>query len=332
MNNLVNVESLVLLSGSVTAFGDSTGSFYSYNLKTQDANVAGGKTLTVNWSLLRAGENVTFDGSAETDGKFLIYAGQGEDRITGGGLNDAFFFAEGAFTAADRIDGGAGSNQIGLRGDYSGAKAVIFDALTILNIQSIALLSGKDTRFGAAGPDYRYDLKIHDGNVAGGGVLTVNGGRLQAGESVAFDGSAELDGSFRFFGGAGNDGFTGGAQNDFIYGGLGADTLRGGGGSDRFVYRGTEESSGSAMDEILGFHSGDKIDLSFIDADATLDGNQSFAFIGDKAFGKVAGELRAYELEGKWFVEGDTNGDGLADLIISVGTDAHALTANDFAL
>lgn len=333
-NNLVNVEGLVLLSGNVTAFGDTAGNLYSYNLKTVDANVAAGKTFIVNWSLLRAGENVTFDGSAETNGTFLIYAGQGNDRITGGGLNDGFFFAEGAFTAADRIDGGGGNeNQIGLRGDYSGAKAVVLDAATITNIQTIVLLSGKDTRFGPSGPDYRYDLKIDDANVAAGRSLTINAGRLQSGESVAFDGSAETDGSLRFFGGAGDDSFTGGAQNDFIYGGLGADTLRGGGGSDRFVYRSTSESTASAMDKILGFHSGDKIDLSFIDADANVDGNQSFSFIGDGAFSQVAGQLRAYERDGNWYVEGDTNGDGLADLIIMVGMESvQPLTANDFAL
>ena len=57
-----------------------------------NANVASGQTLAVSWNTLQAGENVFFDGSAETDGSFLTYGGHGNDTIIGGQNNDGFYF------------------------------------------------------------------------------------------------------------------------------------------------------------------------------------------------------------------------------------------------
>ena len=61
--------------------------------------------------------------------------------------------------------------------------------------------------------------------------------RFAASETFTFDGSAEVDGSFRIFGGQGTDTITGSQGNDLITGMLGADSLRGGGGNDTFIYR-----------------------------------------------------------------------------------------------
>ncbi|HEY1606085.1 MAG TPA: FG-GAP-like repeat-containing protein, partial [Allosphingosinicella sp.] len=63
---VVNVESLFLMAGSDTRLGDTAGNHYSYNITTDDANVASGQTLTVDGSQLRVGEDFTFNGSAET--------------------------------------------------------------------------------------------------------------------------------------------------------------------------------------------------------------------------------------------------------------------------
>ena len=57
---------------------------HSYNLTTDDATVAGGQTLEVNASALGFPDNLTFDGSAETDGRFTITGGTGNDALTGG--------------------------------------------------------------------------------------------------------------------------------------------------------------------------------------------------------------------------------------------------------
>jgi hypothetical protein len=88
------------------------------------------------------------------------------------------------------------------------------------------------------------------------------------------------------------------------------------------------------MDEILDFATNDKIDLSAADANSLAGGDQAFTFIGSAAFAATgagsAGELRAFDAGGGvWHVEGDTDGNGTADLVIAVTTD-HALVSTDF--
>ena len=258
--NLVGIETLALLSGSDTRFGESGTSRYDYHLTTLDSNVAAGTQLIVNMNGLLAGEDVTFDGSAESDGNFFFYGGAGVDTLTGGLGGDSFFFGDGLFAATDRVAGGGGAarDQLGLRGNYS----LVFEAGTMTGIETLALVSGKDTRFGAAGPDYDYDIATHDSNLAAGQQLSVNAADLRAGESLTFDGSAELDGYFRILAGKGDDALTGGAGNDILYGNLGADSLTGGGGADTYFYRSAAESTSSAHDFIHGFDfAADRLDL-----------------------------------------------------------------------
>ncbi len=193
----------MIISGATTSFGDTSGNSYSYDLTTIDANVGAGQTLTVNANLLQAGENLTFNGAAETDGAFLIYGGRGDDDLTGGQGSDAFFFGDGGrFTAADQVDGQGGlDDQLGLRGDYSGG--VTFLSTTMTGIETLVLLSATDARFAAPGTSFDYDITLDDGNVAAGRTLTISANALRAGEDVTFDGSDESDGFFRFHGGRG---------------------------------------------------------------------------------------------------------------------------------
>lgn len=330
---MTNIETLSLLSGSDSRFGDTQGNRYSYEMYAVDEIVAAGTKLTVNASMLLAGENLAFDGSAETDGTFFIYGGMGVDTLRGGAGADVFFMAEGRLGSSDGVNGGVGNDILILRGSYSGAAAVTMAAGAIVDIETISLLSASDTRFFGGGTTYSYDVTSHDGNVAAGRTLTVNGGGLQGGETMTFNGSAETDGLFRLFGGNGADTLTGGAGADFIQGGLGGDVLNGGGGADLFVYTSALQSTASARDVISGFTSGtDKIDLSRIDANASNGaGNDAFSFIGGAAFTGVAGELRAYSGPGGWMVEADINGDGVADLAIAVSVaNAQSLSGADF--
>jgi Ca2+-binding RTX toxin-like protein len=257
--NLLDIETLALLSGSDTRFGDPGTNFYSYNLTMVDENVAPGKQLKVNYNGLRVGENVTFNGSDETDGTFFIFAGRGDDVLTGGEMDDAFYFgAEGQFSAADRIDGGGGRDQLGLRGNYN----VTFGAATLTSIESLALLSGQNTKFGPLGPAYSYVVATHDDNVAAGQQFSVNAAGLTPTETVTFDGSAETNGTFRILSGQANDSITGGTGDDFLHGSLGADYLKGGGGADTYFYRFATESTGPNFDRIDGFVFGtDRLDM-----------------------------------------------------------------------
>ena len=90
---------------------------------------------------------------------------------------------------------------------------------------------------------------------------------------------------------AGNDRLTGGDGNDILIGGTGSDALEGGSGNDAFVFRALSESTLASLDTLSGFAGpgavvGDAIDLSLIDADATLAGRQSFHWGGTTEQGK----------------------------------------------
>jgi hypothetical protein len=79
----------------------------------------------------------------------------------------------------------------------------------------------------------------------------------------------------------------------------------------------------------------DKIDFSPIDANGTNGAiNDAFTFIGNQAFGGVAGQLRVYDTADAQIIEGDVNGDGVADFAIEVAKNPFTLTltAADFVL
>ena len=117
-------------------------------------------------------------------------------------------------------------------------------------------------------------------------------------------------------GGLGADTLTGGDGSDVLTGGAGADLLTGGAGGDTFVFT-QRDSLRTGFDVITDFQSGvDHIDLSAIDADLATTGNQAFTFIDAAAFGHVAGELRIATLAGFAELQGDTNGDGVADFAL----------------
>ncbi|MBV8686607.1 MAG: calcium-binding protein [Alphaproteobacteria bacterium] len=247
----------------------------------------------------------------------------GSDTVNSGGGNDFLFFG-GSFDNGDKVDGGAGFDTVGLLGTYT----ITFDADDLVGIEKIAGYSSGD----AAHPN-NYTLTTIDANVDAGKSLMVIGLSLQVGEHLVFNGAAETNGTFNIRGGRDVDTLTGGHGNDQIYGGLGADVLKGGGGNDSFEYNSTAESTAANMDTILDFSSGDRINLITIDANVNAGGNQAFSFIGAAAFSGAAGELRAVNSGGVWTVQGDTNGDGVADLVISVTVnDGHLINTSDFYL
>jgi Ca2+-binding RTX toxin-like protein len=135
-------------------------------------------------------------------------------------------------------------------------------------------------------------------------------------------------------GGSGNDTMDGGQGKDFLTGGAGADVLYGGAGQERFIYTSIADSTPAigGRDTIMDFsHSeGDKIDLTAIDANINVAGNQAFT-LGGGAFTGTAGQLIQVSTAGGYLVEGDVNGDAVADFILFVRAQA-PLVAGDFAL
>ncbi|HYI41979.1 MAG TPA: M10 family metallopeptidase C-terminal domain-containing protein, partial [Allosphingosinicella sp.] len=181
---------------------------------------------------------------------------------------------------------------------------------------------------------FDYNITLADNQLLAGVELTVSGVLLQSYETMIVDGSLELDGTFRFFGGKSDDGLKGGAKNDLLFGNAGNDLLTGGGGSDTFRYDSTGDSNSFFLDRILDFTPGtDKIDLSRIDANSLVGGDQGFTWIGSNAFSGAAGELRAFQQGGDWMLEGDSNGDSAGDLVILLTLQGPTpLGAGDFIL
>ena len=182
-------------------------------------------------------------GAATGDQVFDLSAG-GNDTVTGGSGNDGFSFGA-TFTIADHVDGGAGTNaQIALQGDYSGG--LLLTSASVVNVEALAML-----------PGFNYSITIDDTLVPSGKTFTFWSSSMASANHVTIDGSAELDGTLKFYLGAGNDTATGGAGADTFYAGDGADTLKGNGGADTFGYtavsNSTGNANGTAYDTILDF-------------------------------------------------------------------------------
>jgi hypothetical protein len=276
----------------------------------------------------------------------LFLQGGGNDTALGGDGDDYIYFGD-TWNSLDTVDGGAGKDTLGLAGNYT----VTMGATSLTGIEKIIVYGA--SAVGGTGV-YNYSLTMAEANVASGQEFMVYATTLGAGESLLFNGYAETDGGrFTVIGGAGNDTIAGGggvdylaggAGNDTLYGlggqdfltgGAGQDTLRGGAGSDHFRYTSVGDSTVDNPDRILDLEGWDVIDLTGIDANSGIDGDQAFTFIGNAAF-TAAGQLRAVfdDVSGLWNVSGDVNGDGTADFLIQVNVAANSpqIVVSEFAL
>lgn len=296
------------------------------------------------------GGNDTISGGYGND---TIYGGSGADSISGGNGND---YLEGN-AGVDIISGGAGRDIIagGLGADvlsggadgtdmlyYVGSAAAVNIKLTY-GTTTVGhggdaegdTLNGFNQISGSAFDDsltdtvantiaFGYNANQFLGN-AGNDRLTLGGGNDYGHGGVGND---------TLYGGAGNDTLLGGDGTDYLYGGLGRDVQTGGIGADRFVFWTTTESLPTDRDVISDFirSEGDKIDLRVIDADPTLALNQAFVWRGTGAFTGHHGDLRKVGSGTGLVVQGDVNGDKIADFAITVSSPAGALIATDFLL
>jgi Ca2+-binding RTX toxin-like protein len=196
--------------------------------------------------------------------------------------------------------------------------------------------SDGDTIFAYGGKDY-VDAGYGDDYVEGGDgddMLWGGGGKDE------LHGGDDND---QLFGYTGDDKLFGDAGDDFLSGGLGQDILTGGLGADTFFFAtwhfsNSPDSGLRDPDYIKDFShaQGDKIDVSPIDANENLAGNQSFSFIGSADFTGIAGQLR-YEIHdvkpGYHYtsITGDLDGDGVADFQINAAGKID-FVASDFIL
>jgi Ca2+-binding RTX toxin-like protein len=222
----------------------------------------------------------------------VLFGNNGNDTLNGGGGNDILRGGLGD----DVINGGTGVNTV----DYSYLNSDPLGRVIVnLGGQDAAEFGTRVTTTGPQSTQLGFDTITSVSNVIG-----TNGVDLLIGNAGA----------------------------NVLTGGLGVDQLTGGGGVDTFTFNSIADSSNGAPDLITDFHSGiDKLDLSGIDANSGLGGNQAFTFMGAGAFDNHAAELIYQVLGGSAFVRGDVNGDGVADFTIKLQS-VSSLAATDFHL
>jgi Ca2+-binding RTX toxin-like protein len=227
------------------------------------------------------------------DGNDTLKGGAGNDTLVGGADNDVL----NGGTGNDSMAGGTGNDSYYVD---SFGDAVTEQAGEGMTDRIFVLTSG-----------YVLPANVEQGTVSVTSGVTLTGNSL-ANSLIGNNGDDflyGLDGTDTIKGGAGNDTLDGGAGNDTLDGGLGSDTIIGGLGIDTIsavdhtvdtiVYNSVAEAptpsdftqwwelesvtleTGYYPDGIPPVISGtqDMIDLSAIDANTTIDGNQAFALV-----------------------------------------------------
>jgi Ca2+-binding RTX toxin-like protein len=264
--------------------------------------------------------NNEMTGAAAED---TFFGGDGHDMLSGGGGDDVLLGEAGH----DMLSGGGGADLL-VGGD--GNDAYLVDGEDII----VELAGEGIDSVHASAAAFTLPDGVENLSANARGSFTGTGNALD--NVISGGGSADT-----LFGGAGDDELCGRSGDDvllgedgddLIVGGAGADRMAGGAGSDRFQIGGYESGLGAAADRIADFSSGeDLVDISRIDADFRTAGNQEFSYIGAAAFSGNAGELR-YGFDGAdTWLQGDTDGDGLADFEIMLSGAVTPIAA-DFIL
>ncbi|MFP1631214.1 calcium-binding protein [Zhengella sp. ZM62] len=274
-----------------------TGSNAGVNINLATGGAWGGHAT---WDTLTSIENLTGSAHGDTlagdaNHNTLIGAG-GNDTLLGGGGNDTIRGGAGA----DVLSGGAGFDTLSYAD--SGAAVQVF-------------LGGNTATGGDATGD------------------TISGFENLVGSNFndRLYGSAQVN---LIDGGAGNDIILGNNGNDTLRGREGRDILCGGNHADTFVYLSLSDSGllFGVRDRIQDFQNGlDRFDLSALDANTGITGDQAFTYVGS-FFTGAAGQVRSYENAGLTFIEGDVNGDGAADFRIELRGTGLGIDASDFIL
>ncbi len=298
------------------------------------------------------------------DGADTLHGMGGADAFSGGAGNDLMIGGAGN----DSFDGGTGVDAVSYETATAGVHVSLLTAAsqntvgagtdTLISIEKLVGSAFADTLIAGAGGSTLNGGNGGDDLFSGPGSDILNGGGASdfadyalatGGVTVSLAvsgfqntfsaGHDELVGIEKLVGSAYGDSLTGDAGanalygvggNDVLTGGGGQDTLAGGAGLDLFIFQSVTDSTVAAPDTILDFQAGEKIDLSAIDANTALAGDQDFhlgatpGHAGDIVVGPFTG--------GHTLVSLYVDGDATPDAAILLNGDHHGLTAADFVL
>ncbi|QIK79129.1 calcium-binding protein [Sphingomonas piscis] len=285
---------------------------------------------------LKGHDQLSGEGAAD-----VLHGGSGDDMLSGDRMNS---FDNGR--DVDEIYGGTGNDMI-----FSGFGDIVdggdgFDTVALSYVGATAGING-DTRtlhtgqpLTPGGGTFKNVERFSDIALTSYDDKMVIGDQSDPAVVRAWDGNDHLIGqemSITMYGGNGNDMLVGSTANDVLYGEAGNDTLMGhlgndelwgGSGADRFII--TDFKNVSNIKDFE--HSSDKIDVGSLDANSKIAGDQAFDFVGGGNFTGIAGQLRVVQTSSATYdVQGDVNGDGVADFLIHLGSGV-APTQSDFML
>ncbi|MDB5469048.1 MAG: hypothetical protein JWR84_608 [Caulobacter sp.] len=251
-------------------------------------------------------------------GNDFLRGDAGDDKLTGADGNDDLGGGDGLDNlnggiGADILHGDAGDDQ--LSGDAGADKLYGGDGTDKIyggdDADQAWGDAGNDTILGQLGDDTLWGGAGLDSLYGGDGADQVHGGD----DADTLNGDAGND---SLWGDAGDDRMLGGDGDDVLIGGIGLDTMTGGSGSDRFVFTAITDSAPGGADRITDFNGAlDTVDLSAIDANTGLGGNQGFAWAA--AFTGHAGQaVLTYSTVTKvTTLNLDNNGDGVSDFALT---------------
>ncbi|NWG26850.1 MAG: cadherin-like domain-containing protein [Pseudorhodoplanes sp.] len=282
-------------------------------------STAASYTLSANVENLRLVQDAgDIDGTGNS-GNNALTGSDGDNTLSGLGGKDVLKGLAGNDTLLggadnDKLDGGLGIDVLkGGDGDDTYWVDDSGDAIEELANE------GADVVYSAAA-SYALSDNVEDL------ILVENAGDMDGSGNDGANSITGNDGNNALKGLDGKDSLFGEGGADRIEGGLGADILFGGSGADTFVYAELADSSSALRDRIQDFLTTaaaaggehDTIDLSSIDADTGLAGDQAFDWIGSSDFSGVAGQLHQKVVGQFTMIEGDVDGDGVADFQIAL--------------
>lgn len=295
----------------------------NYDTRSGDSVYGFNSNAGASFSLGSAGEKLIFS----------IWDGGGEDTLDFSGYlyTQIIDLREGRFSSVGGLD-----NNVSIAPGATIENAIGGAGIDLIYgneaDNSIRGFRGPDVLHGHGGDDEISGGNAHDklyGNKGADRLFGDNGNDLLGGGEgndylsggIGDDRLYDPAGDDVLNGGAGADLLVAGPGDDRLIGGGGADTLLGGAGADVFEFSSVSDSiAGTTRDFISDFKRGiDLIDLSQIDANTQLVGEQAFTWIAGAKFSGTAGELR-YTTVGATdvVIQGDVDGDGVQEFAVQL--------------